>query len=506
MPAGVPHEQIREAQDRSWTARLLEILVDPGVPEAEREETSRTLDGLEDPRAEAPLGRILGDRSRPPLLREAAGSILRSWGAVDRAELRRCHREGDRVEQRHALLAMDHGEADLVEPIARDPDHPLFREAILALEWGFQEPTFQALKIAALSHADPRVRQVAAEVLVADEPVAAEEALIGATHDADDAVAAAAADTLQYYRSRRALVRLGEMRLRGGAPGMLAEDSFEVVRWAFERAVQRAQGAAREALVGWMRPVWDLLVLERQGSGHDGLAVDEDPAPAARALVPIAAAELVAELSDPDGPWAEKKRRLGSADPATIEGPDRARLVGLLATHPDAGVRHEGASLLAAWDEQEALLALVDDPRFVVMKSAMFHLGRTTPSPAVARRALDHLRDPRAAGTHAYETLLTYVAHAPPAEAVPLLYRLVGDDDRESVRYHAVRALVKLGATREIARLLPLLAAPPDVTWGVHLALLDACERLDLPPRGLDFLRRADDVDVQAALARLGAR
>ena len=504
MPAAVPHEEIRAAQDRSWTARLLEIFATPDLPDPDRDEIARTLDGLEDPRAEAPLARLLADRSRPEALREAAGALLRSWGAVPRPDLRRAWRDGDHVERRHALLAMDHGEADLVEPVARDPDHPLYREALLALEWGFQEPTFQSFKIAALAHADPRVREAAAGVLVADQPVGAEEALIRVSHDADDAVAAAAADTLQYYLSRRALVRLGEMRLSAGAPGMLAEDSFEAVRSAFERAVQRARGPAREALATWMRPVWDLLVIERDGSGDR--EAPEQSAPAPRPLAPLTADELEAELSDPDGSWVEKKRRLAAADPAAFSGEERGRLVALLASHPDAGVRHEGARLLAAWNAEEALLALAADPRFIVMKSAMYQLGRVAPSRAVARHALDHLRDPRAAGTHAYETLLTYVAHAPPSEAVPLLTRLVGDDDRESVRYHAVGALVRLGAKREIAGLLPLLAAPPDVTWGVHLALLDACERLDLPPRGLDYLRRADDVDVQAALGRLAAR
>jgi hypothetical protein len=69
------------------------------------------------------------------------------------------------VEKRHAVLAMDHGEHELLEPITRDPVHPLHREAILSMQFGFEAPHSQALKIAALAHPDPLVRATAAEVL-----------------------------------------------------------------------------------------------------------------------------------------------------------------------------------------------------------------------------------------------------------------------------------------------------------------------------------------------------
>jgi hypothetical protein len=409
-------------------------------------------------------------------------------------------REGDLVVQQHAVLAMDHGEADLVLPIAADETHPLHRESIEAMEFGFEAPAHEALKIAALAHADAEVRRTAAEVLLWDEPLAAEEALLGALGDDDDAVAAAAADTLRCYRSRRCLTRLAEAREREGMPGDLASDSFEEVRIAFADALQQADGHERVALLRWMRPVWDLLSFGDEEiapeSGERGVAVSPQ-------RDAISAEALRAALGDPDGGWADKRRLLQRADPQSIAAGARAELGRFLAAHADPAVREEAARLLAGWGEEAAVIALLDDPRFTVMKGAVYHLGRMPPSARAARIIRAHLDDPRVRSTHAYEALEAYVAHAPRAEARPLLARLAAGDDREALRYHAVHALGEMGAAGEIAGLLPLLARPPQVTWSVHLALLEVCPRVGVAPLGHESLRGVDDLEIQAALARI---
>lgn len=496
----IPHQAIRDAEDRTWTGRLLDRMADPALGEAERREVAMSLERLADPRAEAALGAILADAARAEGAREDAGLILRATGAVDRGAIRAMLREGDAVLRRHAVLAMDHGEADLVLPIAADPRHPLHREAIEAMEFGFEAGAHQALKIAALGHADADVRRTAAEVLLWDEPVAAERALLDALADEDDAVAAAAADTLRCYRSRRCLTRLAEAREREGTPGDLASDSFEEVRVAYGDALQRADGAERAALLRWMRPVWDLLSLDDEDiapeSGERGVAVSPQ-------RDAISAEVLRAAVGDPDGGWAEKRRLLQRADPQSIAAGSRAELGRLLATHADPVVREEAARLLASWGHEAAVIELVGDPRFMVMKGAVYNLGRMPPSARAARVARAHLDDPRVRSTHAYETLEAYVAHAPRAEARPLLASLAAGDDREALRYHAVHALGEMGAATEIAALLPLLAHPPQVTWSVHLALLEVCPRVGVAPRGHEALRDVDDLDVQAALARI---
>ncbi|WP_437817635.1 hypothetical protein [Sorangium sp. So ce1078] len=75
-------------------------------------------------------------------------------------------------------------------------------------------------------------------------------------------------------------------------------------------------------------------------------------------------------------------------------------------------------------------------------------------------------------------------------------------NDRRESRVSIVDALAKLGARAEIEALLPLLAEPPQVTWAVHVALLEACSRLGLHPGRCDALREVDNIDVQIALVR----
>ncbi|WAS92004.1 hypothetical protein [Nannocystis punicea] len=496
--AVIPHAKIRDAHDRSWTARLLARFVADDLDPDERDEIATTLEILADPRAEAPLAAILADRARPEMLRRAAAWILRSSDAVDRATLPALLRDGDRVEQGHAVLAMDHGHAELVAAIAAAPDHPLHLEAIQTMAWDFEPPRFQALKIAALAHADPEVREAAAEVLIWDEPVAAEEPLLRAIHDPDDAVAVAAAKTLEYYPSRRVLLGLAEMRAAGGERGKAADDAICGLGAPFSHTLHKAEGARREALMAWMKPVWDILALTEEDLLPDSY---RPPASATPVRQPLDARRLMRDLADVDGAWDEKVRRL-RASPSLVGPADRARLVPFLVEHPDPLVRSSCGHLLAAWGEQEALIRLTGDARFTVVKSAMYSLGKTMPSAAAARCAREHLDRPWVTSTHAYETLATYVAHAPASEAVPFLTERAAEDSRESVCHHAVDALIELHATRELAGLLPLLEAPPRVTWAVHLALLKACRKLGLDAsRFLERLREVDDLYVQDALS-----
>ncbi|MCY1068419.1 hypothetical protein OV090_26995 [Nannocystis sp. RBIL2] len=79
--ARIPHTKIRDAQDRSWTERLLSRFGAEDLEGDQRDEIATTLEILADPRAEAPLAAILADRARPEMLRRAAAWILRSSAA-----------------------------------------------------------------------------------------------------------------------------------------------------------------------------------------------------------------------------------------------------------------------------------------------------------------------------------------------------------------------------------------------------------------------------------------
>ncbi|XXX80247.1 hypothetical protein WMF30_15885 [Sorangium sp. So ce134] len=505
----IPHEEIRSAEDRSWTDRLLGWLVLPDLPEAEREEIATTLERVEDPRAAARLARIVEARELPEAAREAAGVILRSAGnPPGGAWLRAAWAEGDTVLRRHALLFMGRAEADLVEPVARDPAHPLHKEAIEAIALGFSEPRFQALKIAALGHPEAGVRKVAADALVWDEPVAAEAPLLRAAEDPVVDVAVAALETLHYYPSRRCLGAVAALcghpdgRVRAAAAGCAVEIREARFRWALDRAGP----AERRFLLAWMEPVRHLLgVLE-----DDDASEADDPAARGRISssggdrgsgVDLEMNELLARYADLDGCWADRKERFEDRFRAAGRAADRGVLAAFLAGHPDPWIRERSAPLLAAWDEREGLLGLARDPAFYVRKSAMYWLGELSATRALAAPAWEHLGELGTTGTHALETLSTYVVHALREEAIPRLFTLARSDGREPVRRGAVDALAKLGARAEIEALLPLLDEPPQVTWAVHVALLSACEHLGLHPGRCDALREVDNIDVQLALA-----
>jgi HEAT repeat protein len=495
-----PHETIRNDEDRSFTFALLERLVEPALPEDEREEIACTLKQLDDPRVGPRLLRILEDRALPAPVRETAGTILLSCGAEDRRHPPAMLRDGDPILQRHAVLGMDHSHADIVEAIARDPGHPLYEEAIQTMTWGFEEPRFEALKIAALSHPTPSVRATAADVLFWDEPVAAEEPLLRVLDDPDDSVASEAANTLQYYPTRRVLARLAEVSAREGTPGEQAQCSLDELRFRFQGVVQRAEGRERDELIAWMQPVWPILAFTDDEIARE---VHEPHEPVRSAHDVVTMDEMLELLSDLGGQWAGKKRRLQRADPAAFSNAEIDRLAPFLATHPDPEVRCDGARLLAAWNRYEALFGLIDDPRFLVVKSAMYRLGQTDRNPRVAARAEKHLFEPFVTSTHARETLDTYVAHAPAKQAISRLSGLARQDERESIRSNAVYALTKLGAIHEIEQLLPQLEQPPLMTWAVPIALLEACRKLDIPPRSVDALLDVDNLDVRRVIARM---
>jgi hypothetical protein len=160
----------------------------------------------------------------------------------------------------------------------------------------------------------------------------------------------------------------------------------------------------------------------------------------------------------------------------------------------------EASEGLAVWQDHAALLVMLHDRCYGVMKYAAYALGLTTPNPEVAAALRAHLDVPRVTSTHARETLVAWVSHAG-SGAIPTLVALARDDERESVQIAAIDALTKLGARRELESLLPLLKGPPHVTWGVHISLIHACTELRLAPPGLDSLRAVDNYWVGLALA-----
>ena len=492
MALALDHEHIRETEDRSQTLALLDEARSASTSEAARAEAFRTLAFLEDHRSIGPLTAIVEDLELTPPVRRAASEVLAGFDDCTTGERRRdWWGSGDPVRMAHALRLMERSEADIVAAVADDDTHPLQALALAAMAFGFDEAEFQSVKIRALRHPDAKVRTAAADVLVWDEPVEAEAALVTATSDRSGEVAVAAVDTLQYYPSRRVLRVLAELAQSDDNEALRAKaaESLDYNRGRFEHCATCGDRRQVQLLREWMEPVADVV---RWSAEIHRPPVSRPPT--SRSRVAMSEGALVALLSGPDGEWGAKKQALREVAWEVYSAGERDRLCGTLLTHPDPVVRSIGALPLAAWSRTEALLGLATDPSFSVRKSAMYHLRTVPRDPAVATFAWEYMR--RACGTTAYEALQTYVAHASSDEAKQRLVELGRADPRESVQTTAISCLADLRAAHELETLTPLLRELPGVTWAVHIRLIDGLWALGLPGPNLDDLAEVDNLDL----------
>jgi len=132
----------------------------------------------------------------------------------------------------------------------------------------------------------------------------------------------------------------------------------------------------------------------------------------------------------------------------------------------------------------------------------MYYLSQVSPehkSQAVARDAWDAVTKETFGGTQSQETLATYAFHADPVEAQERLTELALAENREDVRFAAVRLIA------DRIPLAVLLREPPLVTWGVHQLLLDSPAGAPQLATAADiaFLKEVDNVNIAASVARL---
>ncbi|MFE3187472.1 HEAT repeat domain-containing protein [Nocardia sp. NPDC059240] len=488
-------DRITEQQDRSATFELIRELADPGVGEPERWEIVYALAQVKDPRAVVPLGRIGLDLDRPVEVRRAALRALEdSEMFPEGAELRAWWENGDDVVRASVLREAARGEADLLEPVLRDPNHVLHRYALIGIGATFEEPHWQQYSIAALDHPDPAIRRTVAYQLGWDEPVAAEPGLHRAATESNTEVACAAIDSLRYYSSRATLRLLHELARGDDARADAARDAAAGLLSDFEDH--------RSGLEQWLEPVADLL----GPTVPDAAPTPGQPAPRWSKPAAPSSAEIFAMYSDPDGPWQPKLAALHSGHPhhdhwSEIPAADRSALAAFLSGHPDPQVRSGCCRALSSWNEVDALLTLTQDPHEVVRKSAVYDLRFVRPSPEIATLTWDLILSGEVASTRGREALATCAAHTPPGELDDRLIELARNDLRESVRVEAVRLLGD-----HIEPLLPLLAEPPLLTWAVHTHVLYGCQASGHTPPAANALRGVDNLHMAAALASLADR
>jgi HEAT repeat protein len=418
--------------------------------------------------------------------------------------VRRWWYEGDEMLRRHALLSMaGFCCSDIVRQTARDPGHPLQTRALWCMQFFFDRPEDEAIKIAALQHPDSEVRELAAWVLLWDEPVYAEDALLDATHDSVVAVVAEAANTLEYYPTRRVLRRMHELLEHPDEKVQeAADDSFESIRGSCLHHLRSSDPRIATHFRRWLRPVWGLLDFT-----EDDLAPYPDE-PTQPQLHPLASSlpfdQLLTLLRNPDSSPRTIREVFAGNGWLRYTNHEREELREVLLTHPDQLIRYEAPYVLSTWSDMDGLLGLLRDAIYIVRKSAMYNLGLLPPQPELAEVVWEYLHLPTTLGVHAWETLSAFVRHADRAVAVPRLAALAADrEQRENIRWPAIHDLMQLAARDEIAGLVELLQKPPPVTWALHIALLDAITELELPAPDVGWLYEVDNFDVQRVVAEL---
>jgi HEAT repeat protein len=504
----IPYAEVIEAADRRWTYPLLDRLRADNTEEKERRQIVEALWATSDPRSVGPLETILNDSTRTAAVRKAASAILRGFNYTTTDplphKLRSWWEHGDPILRRHALLNMNGLVCpEIVQQVAADASDELQVEALSCMDYCFERPDQEAIKIAALSHANPKVRAAAAGALLFDEPVAAERPLITAAADPDPEVSVQALSTLKYYPSRRTIRcvhRLLDHSLES-IRKQAAESWSEIRNECLITLTARPARIAQRVRI-WLQPVWEMLAFT-----PDELAPDKrepycpPPEPPKEF---VAFGDLLELLGNPDASPKVLQERLWSNAWEAYNASQRSEIRSLLLTQQDPLIRELAATCFEQWQDVDGLQTLVRDSNFLVRKAAMYHLGQIPPAAGVADLAWEHLKRGAAMGVHATEALRTFCHHAPRSDAIPRLATLAADrNELECIRTSAVWHLCEFGATDAIRQLTPSLREPPQCTWSFHIALIDTAGSLHVPTPDLGDLGTVDNLFVQEALAQL---
>ncbi len=500
----IPHEEIREKEDRSWTLKLLDLITNSG-PEDDLADISETLKALDDPRAVRLMLRIVQDTSQRYQVRRAASEALTSMCiACDEGVRRGWWDSGDWLLQRLAVEEARTSEADLLLLIANDPYHVFHLESIRSLEFGFEEPEFQKLSTRALFHPNPDVRIAAAKNALWCEPIEAEDGLVTALWDTSDCVADDAASTLVWYRSRKAFLGLVEAGRTG--PTHRREAAFAGKEYFLDEVrntLERLEGVSREYFLNWLKPIEEFVPLDEEEIAPECMELSPVPqlppdGSEQRALLHTAS-EIIEFYDDVDGCWSNK--RYGQVDWHAVNAQDRKILAKYFEQHPDHQVREISCEPLGLWDRGDVLETLLRDACGGVRKRAGYCLRNVTPDPALADSLWKALANVNCTSTCARETLESYVVHAPRDGLANRLADIAIKDKRISRVETAINELDKLGAHTHMRAVLSLLKQPPLINWNIHQYLVAYCVSQKIPVPNFLELCSADDVCLQEELA-----
>ena len=501
----IPHEEIRQRKDRSWTFRLMDLLMQSS-PEDNVLEIADSLGALDDPRSIAPLLEVVQDTTISGQIRNAVCISLSSICTSDAFDRAKWWRSGDEVLNKLAIMTAKSSDAEFLIPIASDPTHRLHHAAIDRLQWGFVEPEYQRLLIDAVDHPNAKVREVAVHHLVWEEPIEAEDALIRALYDQDDSVADEALFSISYFRTQMVLNGLAEASI--SAPeSRRAEITgvFGACQKAFENAYHDLSGDSQKCFVHWLKPILHLIDLNRssgeEGSEKTSCECRSNSTPANPKILLQTVDEIVAFFDEADGCWYDRQSwRFECAWNSFCETA-RLHLAAYFTGHRDHSVRQVACVPFGLWNRGDLLANLLQDPCSGVRKNAAYHLKQVSPDAALAPFLWKAYNDINCVG-YVDEALEAFVRHSSDRALPDLLLSIAIDERRTGRKVAAISRLRYLNAHTHLKRLMFLLAEPPLVNWSAHRELVHYCYEREIDVPYFSYLREIDDLEFQEILSR----
>lgn len=503
----IPFEHIKTTEDRSWTLRLIQLLIDGDCPDYEK--VVETLIELADDRTAPILTPIIFDTSILEKVRDAASRVVSegftNWDAVAR---KRWWQSGDAVLQRHAIRCAEAKDAEFIYTIASNPNGPFFKDAIQSLEYlRRDEERFLRLSSVALKDPDPQIRMYAAKNLMLQQPIFAEQNLIEATLDNNVEVAKAALDTLTFYSSRNAIRHLFVMQQTSDDVCNALIDSIrldlrEEIMYFLNQWANHPD--ALKYINKWLQPIKkDVLSMFRKLPPLEKTPDEDTEKPTEK----IDCDRVISILEDQDSEWVQAIDFFeNKVDWKSFNAASRERLIRYLLSHDDdvdTSSIFVSCIAFAAWQDTDNLLQITRHWRGDLIRKASYTLRFVPRSTAAAERLWEIISDANIRGDFAGEVLESFAHHCDPQKLTTILIDLAFKDERHKVRCTAIKLLFAYDSPR-LKDLIPLLTVPSSINHLLHIDLLIclAEAKIEVPKSVLINLSEVDDVYLQILMAK----
>lgn len=500
------YKEIIGKKDRSFTPKLLKLLVSKNISEEEIDNIAQALDVLEDPRSWNVLKQIVLDNSNSDLLREKSINILSgSLYSMEREEVLFLWSSNDLLVKKLALNFMDKNDEELILSVINDENHDLNMEAIEVFFNSFQlREGNKKIAFKLSNHQNPYIRELVADFFYWEETADGLYFLIEATYDSNIDVVLRAYDALSYYPSIVSLKRLLEIELSNDID--VSESRTEGAQWIRQQilsALKDKNIIIANHIKNWVKPIWELLSYSEEELSEDEEIIKSEYKK--NVLPDVNKKDIYKYLTNPDTSLLEIHNIFNHYNWNSLPEKDSKDIIKIVKKHLDPIIRSHICPKLASWNDQETLIELAYDNELSVQKSAMYYLAETIPvSNEISKLAWERLQDRNVIGSYQTETLSTYINHTLNRnEVFQNLFNIANDSkNTEIIRNFSIQRLIEFKCVDKLERLMWIINEPPVNSWALHNSLLEAVNQFNIKV-DVHHLLEVDDLYIQKNIAPL---